>query len=70
MILTTKRLHDSISQNTFFVIRNICEAIVSEHGRSRTIVEHFVKRLETINPSIVYAGLFGELEEPIIFPPI
>ena len=70
MIETTKRLHDSISQITFFVIGNISEPLVSEHGRSRTIVDHFVKGLETINPSIVLAGLFGELEEPIIFPPL
>ena len=70
MIATTKRSHDSILQITFFVIGNISEALVSEHGRSRTIVDHFVKRLETINPSLVFAGLFGELEELIILPPL
>ena len=60
MIVTRKSLHDSISQITFFVIGNISEALVSEHGRSRTTVDHFVKRLETINPIIFFAGLFGE----------
>ena len=53
MIVTTKRLHDSISQITLFVIGNISEALVSEHGRSRTIVDHFAKRLEPINPRII-----------------
>ena len=41
-----------------------------EQGRSRTIVDHFLYRLETIIAKTVLAGSFDWIDEPIILPPL
>ena len=50
---------------------NSSEADVLEQGSKRTMVDHFLQRLETIYANKVVAGLSSVLtEEPIILPPV
>ena len=60
----------STSQITDLTTANISLAELEEHGIRRTICNHFLYKLDTIIAKTVLIGSLGDIEYPMILPPL